>query len=224
MRIAVVSKYSFYGNLIAEALNHSRPEIVVIQSEDLKFLEGVEYFDYVFFPHFSRMIPAELLSRCKCIGFHIGNLPTDKGGSPVQNKIIRGEYQTFVNALILNDKIDGGDVIASSPINLEFGNIEDILTQAAKLISDLVLDIVTSDKLVTSKQTEAPVRFKRLSLEHSELDGNETTLKMMYDRIRMVDGLDYPKAFLKLGNFRIEFSNAFIGEDVLTGDCVITRV
>ena len=50
------------------------------------------------------------MKRSNCIGFHTGDLPGDRGGSPIQHKILRGEYDTFVSAMKLVNEIDAGDL------------------------------------------------------------------------------------------------------------------
>jgi hypothetical protein len=49
-----------------------------------------------------------------------------------------------------------------------------------------------------------------------------TSLNEVYDRIRMVDGLDYPKAHIFVGNLRIAFENAKLEGEILTSTCSFT--
>ena len=47
--------------------------------------------DFVFFPHWSWLIPEEIHSRFDCVIFHMTDLPYGRGGSPLQNLIVRLE-------------------------------------------------------------------------------------------------------------------------------------
>jgi hypothetical protein len=40
----------------------------------------------------------------------------------------------------------------------------------------------------------------------------------------MLDGLDYPQAFIEYGNFKIEFGKARLNENSIQTECVITHV
>ena len=55
----------------------------------------------VFVPHYSKIIDLKAFPGARFIGFHTGNLPKDRGGSPIQNKIINKEYSTYVSAIAL---------------------------------------------------------------------------------------------------------------------------
>ena len=224
MKIAVINKYPLYNEFILAEIRRTGMDVTVRSSENLQLFHQDEGFDYVFFPHYSKLVPSEILSRFVCIGFHIGNLPFDRGGSPIQNKIIRGEYKTFVNAFMLSETLDEGDLISSLPINLEFGSIAEILNRTAKFISKLVISILKSDRLVMQPQPHEPIRFKRLSPSDSRLLLDGLDLKALYDHIRMLDGLDYPRAFIEFGKFKMEFNNAILSENSIKTECVITDV
>src|SRR5689334_14815339 len=54
---------------------------------------------YIFFMHWSWIIPAEIFSRYTCVVFHMTDLPYGRGGSPLQNLIIRGHKETKITAI-----------------------------------------------------------------------------------------------------------------------------
>ena len=46
-------------------------------------------------------------------------------------------------------------------------------------------------------------------------------LKLIFDKIRCVDGLDYPRAFLNLGNKKIEFTKANFDNNKIEANVII---
>ena len=134
-------------------------------------------------------------------------MPSDRGGSPIQNKILRGEYQTVVSAIKLVGDIDAGAVICSNPVNLEYGSIEDILKDVSKIISKLVRWILTN-KIEPIQQVGIPGFSPRLGKSHSEFQIETLEIREIYDRIRMLDGLDYPPAYFTIGRYRIYLTDA----------------
>ena len=44
----------------------------------------------LFFVHWSSLIPEEIFNKYVCIIFHMTDLPFGRGGSPLQNLIVRG--------------------------------------------------------------------------------------------------------------------------------------
>jgi methionyl-tRNA formyltransferase len=221
MEIGIVAKHDLYFPPIKKALESlpvSHSTVFAKNLEELINLERV--FDYVFFPHYSRLVPENFHTQNLCVGFHVGNLPEDRGGSPIQNKILRGEYKTFLNAFQINTAIDGGPVYDQRAIDLEFGNVTQILESLAEIISEMIIKIICSEN-IPKEQPTSPIRFHRLNRQDSEIDLSNLTLKQIYDRIRMVDGLDYPRA--KLGGVSkvLSLTNAKLNGDVLTFDCEV---
>ena len=49
---------------------------------------------YIFFPHWSWIIPKDIFNNFQCIVFHMTDLPFGRGGSPLQNPISRKIYKT----------------------------------------------------------------------------------------------------------------------------------
>lgn len=49
---------------------------------------------YLFFVHWSWKVPPEIVNNYECICFHMTDVPYGRGGSPLQNLIVRGHRQT----------------------------------------------------------------------------------------------------------------------------------
>ena len=64
----------------------------------------------IFFIHWSKKIPSKIFKNYLCIQFHSSNLPKFKGGSPIQNQILRNIKKTKITAFKVTDKIDSGDI------------------------------------------------------------------------------------------------------------------
>jgi methionyl-tRNA formyltransferase len=209
-KIAILAKHKFYFEDVLTTLKDLKVEVSFFQTID-EFLSQDEkekkYFKFLFFPHYSKLIPKEIISEYVCIGFHTGNLPSDRGGSPIQNKILRGEYRTLVSALRLTEELDSGPIYCSRPVDLEFGDIESILKNISVHISTMILEIIQTE-IIPQPQKGIPKYQSRLKQFNSELDLSILNIKTLYDRIRMVDGLDYPPAYIIINKFKITMNNA----------------
>ena len=71
-------------------------------------------------------------------------------------------------------------------------------------------------------QKGKPLIFKRLKEEDNELDLS-LSIPEIYDRIRMVDSKEYNKAFIKVGNYKIEFSKAKKYKDEIFAEIKIIK-
>ena len=216
-RIAIVAKYTFYFDDICNDLSDldiqivSATEISQIQEQ----IENGVSFDFIFFPHYSKMVPTNFLEKNNCVGFHTGDLPDDRGGSPIQNKILRGEYSTWVSALKLIEELDGGGIFCRETISIEYGSIEIILREISKVIARLIR-IVVMENPIPIPQTGHTSISPRLKPQVSELKFDDLEVKQIYDRIRMLDGLDYPPAYIQFDRYRILLSNAELRDNDLT--------
>jgi methionyl-tRNA formyltransferase len=174
----------------------------------------------VFFPHWSHRIPDSVFDAFDCVIFHMTDVPFGRGGSPLQNLIARGIYDTRISALKCTASLDAGPVYLRRPLSLE-GSAEDIYKRAAEVIEDMIVDMVLTSPAPVAQQGE-PVIFKR----RTPADGNIaslTNLQTVYDYIRMLDAPGYPNAFLEAGNVRLEFRKAQLLGDSVTAEVVIRR-
>jgi methionyl-tRNA formyltransferase len=216
-QVAIIARYPFYFDDIRRELHDLDAQVISATeiSEIQKHIDDGVNFDYIFFPHYSKLIPSEFLERHNCIGFHTGDLPKDRGGSPIQNKILRGEYFTWVSALKLIDKLDAGDILCREEFSLEHGSIEIILKDISKVIARLIRTVLTKNPAPIAQTGDSSI-YPRLNHQDSELRIEDLEVRQIYDRIRMLDGLDYPPAYLQFGRYRILLNNAELRDNALT--------
>lgn len=164
----------------------------------------------IFIPHWSYIISKSIYENYECVVFHMTDLPYGRGGSPLQNLIIRGHENTKVSALRVCGSLDAGDIYLKHELNLN-GTAEEIYTRAGHVIEEMIIEIIRDNKQAVPQEGE-PVVFKRRTPAEGNLDAC-TTIKEVYDYIRMLDAEGYPNAFIEFGNFRLEFSRASLKAD-----------
>lgn len=175
---------------------------------------------YVFFPHWSYMIPAEVHTAYECVIFHMTDLPYGRGGSPLQNLILRGHSTTQISALRCVDEVDAGPIYLKRPLSIE-GAASEIFIRAAGVIESMIEDIVRGGP-EPKPQVGDPVVFKRRSPDQSDLaSASMTSLNDFFDFIRMLDAEGYPKAFLQVHGHRIELSRVQLEQGRLVGTFVV---
>jgi methionyl-tRNA formyltransferase len=174
--------------------------------EDLT-LENIKSLDpeWIFFPHWSHMIPSEIFENFQCVVFHMTDLPYGRGGSPLQNLIVAGNKETKISAIKVTRGIDTGDVYLKKPLSLD-GSAKDIFIRASSVIRDMIETIITNRPL-PQPQTGEPTIFKRRKPSESNIESLQE-LSQVYDHIRMLDCEGYPAAFIETAGLRFEFTNA----------------
>lgn len=159
----------------------------------------------ILIPHWSHIIPKEIFENYECIVFHMTDLPFGRGGSPLQNLIVRGFKTTKVSAIKVEKGLDTGDIYLKKELSLE-GTATEIFNRATDLIKQMIYEIIENNVL-PQPQFGDIVEFKRRKPEESNmLELSE--LDQVYDYIRMLDCEGYPHAFIETPHFKIEFTNA----------------
>lgn len=213
-------RYDFIVHQLRERLGQYKILKASCQEEINTELLTKWHPEWIFFPHWRWVIPKSVHEKCRCVIFHMTDLPYGRGGSPLQNLIVRGHKQTKLSAIKCVAEIDAGSVYKKVPLSLE-GTAEEILVRAAHLMTDVIIDIVEND-LTPSTQTGEIVEFKRRRPE----DGDISTLvgiKQVYNFIRMLDGDNYPPAFIQTTHLRFEFSEACLRKGFIQAKVRITR-
>jgi len=186
--------------------------------EELKLIKP----DYIFFLHWSWIIPANIYTEFSCVVFHMTDLPFGRGGSPLQNLIIRGYKETKISAIKVDSGIDTGDIYLKEDLALN-GSATEIFKRAGGVIKHMIAEII-KDKIVPIMQSGDPVYFKRRNPSQSLISNDIKTSESLYDFIRMLDAENYPHAFLENEQFKFEFTNAgVINENELIANVRIIK-
>ena len=173
----------------------------------------------IFFLHWSWKVPLEILDRYLCICFHMTDLPYGRGGTPLQNLILRGHQSTQLSMIKMTEEIDGGSIYYKRELSLE-GSAEEIYERCSDLSADLI-KLFLMEKPIPLPQEGEVYHFKR-RLPHASEIKEIASLSKLYHQIRMVDAEGYPRAFFNHEGLRYEFSKASLNGDVLTALVKIT--
>ena len=167
---------------------------------------------YVFFPHWNWKVEKSILDNFECIAFHTSPLPYGRGGSPIQNLILNGFIEAPLCAIKMTNQIDAGPIYTKEVISLE-GNLDQIFERISVAMEKIILEICKKN-LIPLEQKGDPFYFKRLSDKNNILK-LDIPIEKIYDRIRMLDGKEYPKAYIELEDYVIEFSDAELNNNEL---------
>jgi methionyl-tRNA formyltransferase len=161
---------------------------------------------YVFFPHWSTIIPEDIFLNYQCIVFHMTDLPFGRGGSPLQNLLVRGIYKTKISALQVERGLDTGPIYMKRPFDISRGSAAELMDKASDIVFQMIRQIIMREPKPKPQQGEV-VTWKRRTPEESrippDIDG-----RALHDFIRMLDAPGYPRAFREYDGLREEYYNA----------------
>jgi methionyl-tRNA formyltransferase len=173
------------------------------------WLEGIKP-KYIFFVHWNWKVPEEIINKYECVCFHMTDVPYGRGGSPLQNLIIRGLRRTKLTALRMTHEFDSGPVYFKKDLGLE-GNAEEIYLRASYLAAQMIKHIIRTNPSPVPQKGRVVV-FRRRQPKDSEIK-KMANLQKLYNLIRMLDAEGYPRAFINYRGFRYEFSNAVLDNE-----------
>ena len=185
--------------------------LVVTNTKDLQTALSVMQPRYIFFPHWSELVPPEITEIYDCVCFHMTDVPYGRGGSPLQNLIKRGVKITKLTALKMEKQFDAGSVYKKDELNLD-GNAEQIFMRMAKLAMKQIQYIIENNPKPIAQSSEKHENFKRRGRADSVIKDLQS-IEELFDHIRMLDAPGYPKAFLSKNGFNFEFSMASITDE-----------
>jgi len=204
--------------------NGTEADVVgVCQPDELKEviaqLEGVRY---IFFLHWSHIVPDEIIKNYECVCFHMTDVPFGRGGSPLQNLIVRGYRDTKLTALLMKSEIDAGPVYLKRELSLEGSSAEEIYMRAESVSCEMILEIIETELKPIEQSGEVTI-FKRRRPEDSRIEGDKSLLEV-HDFIRMLDASGYPNAYLEFGGLRMEFSRSTLYNSEVKTEVSITKI
>lgn len=177
---------------------------------------------FIFFIHWSQRVPDEWLEKFECVCFHMTDVPYGRGGSPLQNLIVRGHQETKLTALRMVHEMDAGPVYAQEPLSLE-GSAEQIYLRAGRLSARMIKQLVKDEPAPVPQSGEAVI-FKRRTPAQSRMPDDLAGLHSLHDFVRMLDAEGYPHAFIEHGKFRFEFTRSTLHDGRVQADVRITPI
>ena len=151
----------------------------------------------------SDVVPRLLTTNFPCIMLHPSPLPKYRGGSPIQNQIIRGEIDSAVTLFLMDDGIDTGPIIKTAYLSLE-GRISEIFDRIQKVGLALTQEIFDSGYTPKEQIHADATYFARRKPSESEITQEELLTKSavyLKNKIRMLED-PYPSAFIRTADHR----------------------
>jgi len=206
-----------------DKLSISRKVIEVSTREELdNALKLNASIRFIFFLHWSHIVPLRITDNYECVCFHMTDLPYGRGGSPLQNLIARGHKETKLTAFRMVQVLDGGPVYLKQTLSLNGSTAEEIYMRASALSCKMIMQIL-DEGIEPQEQLGEVVEFARRTPEQSALPVT-ANLDIIYDHIRMLDAEGYPHAFLDVGNLHLEFTRSSRYDGKIFANVQITRI
>jgi len=155
----------------------------------------------ILFYGWSWIIKKKIYQKYKCLMLHPSPLPKYRGGSPIQNQIIRNKKNSMVSIFQINNIIDGGGIYFQKRFSLE-GTLDEIFSRIIKLGIEGTKKILNKKILPKRQNHKIATYYSRIKIKDSEITLQELKFKLpayIYNKLRMLQD-PYPNPFIRLRN------------------------
>lgn len=124
--------------------------------------------DLIIAADYGKILPKEVLDvpRLGALNVHASLLPKFRGPSPIQNAILRGEKETGATVIIMNEKVDAGDIISQKKAKIDPDEAYPrLLLKLANLSGKLLIETIAlwvAKKIKPKKQDDSQVTLCQL--------------------------------------------------------------
>jgi len=132
------------------------------------------------------ILPKEILKipQNGCLNIHPSLLPKYRGSSPLQATILAGDKETGVTVILMDEKIDHGDIVQS--IKYKIGNLdptyEKLRNNLAELGSELLIKILPNwlqGKISPEEQKHNEATYtKKLTKQDGQIDWSKSAIEI----------------------------------------------
>lgn len=191
--------------LLNEAKNHN---ISCITPNNFKEEESLSQFrrlnlDLAIVFSYGILLPKSFLDIPKygCLNIHTSLLPKWRGASPIQHTLINNEKESGVTFILMNEKLDEGDIVYKKKILVDQDdNYEVLLKKITKIASSNLVQVIeklSENEVNMTKQSDKDATYcYKIKKEDSYLKFDETSEKV-YGKIRAFNPNPGAKCFIK---------------------------
>lgn len=168
--------------------------------------------DFIVVVAFGQLIKRELLKeyKDKIINLHPSSLPKYRGPSPIQFTLLNGEKKTHASAMLIEEKMDSGDILNQKELEIKDQDDFTILSKnLSEIGSKAILEsILNYDEFIEKrkKQDNSNATFTtKITKDMGKIDFNETNEKII-NKIKAF--VEFPKAYFSYKDQNVKILKA----------------
>jgi methionyl-tRNA formyltransferase len=146
---------------LAQGLTVHQP--AKIKTDEARKLFASQDADVAVVVAYGRILPASFLSapRLGCVNVHFSLLPKYRGAAPVNWAIVRGESETGVTTMRMEEGLDTGPILLQSAVNIgERETATELMTRLSLLGAELLSETLQQlEEIVPRAQVEEDATF-----------------------------------------------------------------
>ena len=128
--------------------------------------------DFIVVAAYGQILPRNILDIAPCINLHASILPQYRGASPIQDAILHQENYSGVCAMLMEEGLDSGDILALSYLNIEKLTVVELFNKLSDLAATLTINTLKNFKNIQPiKQNACDKSYaSKIKKEHGKVD------------------------------------------------------
>ncbi len=153
--------------------------------------------EFIVVAAYGKILPKAILELAPCINLHASLLPKYRGASPIQQAILNGDEISGVCAMLMNERLDAGAVLASEELHIKDKKADEVFNEMSELAAKLCVRILKEFSLLKAlPQDESKATFcSKIKKENGLV--NLDNAKEMYQKFLAF--YPWPSVFLSSG-------------------------
>ena len=104
--------------------------------------------DFIIVAAYGQILPKEVLDIAQCINLHASLLPKYRGASPIQSAILSGDKYTGITAMLMNEGLDSGDILAWEYCEVGDKKVNELFEKLSKIAANLSVFVLNNYKKI----------------------------------------------------------------------------
>jgi len=155
--------------------------------------------DFIVVAAYGQLLPRAILDIAPCINLHASLLPKYRGASPIQQTLLNGDKETGVTAMLMEEGLDSGPILAWSvrPIGLDERK-NDLFASLADMAAQLTVETLEHfSDIAPLPQCDADASYCKKITRADGLVTFDIAAETLYNRFRAYEG--WPGVYLPSG-------------------------
>ncbi|MBI2638451.1 methionyl-tRNA formyltransferase [Candidatus Peregrinibacteria bacterium] len=172
--------------------------------------------DFLLVVSYGEIIKKDILEipRFGSINIHASLLPKYRGASPIQETILEGDLETGITWILMDEKMDEGDIIAQrnlpiDPMDTNVTLSEKLAQLAAEVTPRILIDFAKTHLSIPQDNMSASF-CRKISKEDGRIDFSHETAEEIVRKVKAYN--PWPGAFFILNGKRIKIIQASVDE------------
>ena len=177
--LPILQPQSLKENGIYEAIVDAKPDFIVVAA-------------------FGQLLPKNILDIVPCINLHASLLPLYRGASPVQQSLLNGDEFTGITAMMIEEGLDSGPVLAYRYFKIPSDMVvTDLMDRLGRDAAKLTVEVLRNfENLIPLSQTKAVATHCR-KIQKSDGEVDFSNASVIINKYRAFYG--WPGVFLANG-------------------------